>query len=141
MTHSDWIGPLAEDLYFKCRYAVCFVDDKSRFKWVFFTRDRTFDSFQVCFSAWCSKLAQYGFSVSGLTTDQGPELVSHDAFDFMDEWAVLRALSCRYRQSQDGVAESVWRVAFMGVRASLNSCVSDRQLKRRLWALALHHSV
>lgn len=67
--------------------------------------------------------------------------MSHDAFDFMDEHAVIRALSCRYRQSQDGVAESVWRVAFAAVRASLNGSISDRVLRRRMWALALHQRI
>ena len=119
LTHSDWAGPFAEDIYFKCRWACCFVDDYSRFKWIFFTVDRTWQTYQQCFSGWCSILGKHGHSVWELLTDQGPELVSHDAYDFMDEHGVDRSLSCRYRQSQDGVAESVWRVAFAGVRAAL----------------------
>ena len=140
-THSDWVGPLVEDLYFGCRYACCFVDDKSRFKWVFFTKDRTWESYQMCFSGWCAILAKYGFTVASLLTDQGPELVSADAFDFMDTHAIERALSCRYRQAQDGVAESVWRVAFADVRASVNSTITPKLLRRRMWALALHQRV
>ena len=104
-------------------YAVAFVDEFSKFKVVIFCRDRTAPTLMAAYRAYVGEMRSYGvFTFGTLQSDQGPEYVAHEAFDFCDEHAVNRLLSVRYTPQQNGAAEAVFGVYIPRARAALRAC-------------------
>jgi transposase InsO family protein len=138
-THCDTWGPFSEAFYYRgCRYAIAFVDGYSRFKVVVFTRDRTASTLLAAYRQYVAVMRSYGVSVFGtLQSDQGPEYVSEEAFDFCDEHAINRLLSVRYTAPQNGTAEAVFGVYVPRTRAILRAA----GMEKRFWALAFSHAV
>ena len=95
-THSDIFGCACEDLYFGARYAVCFVDDFSKYVMVLPMLNRTTASLRRAFCVYVSRMAVFGHIVAGLQYDGAQEYVSAEHSDFLDELAVEHIATCRY---------------------------------------------
>ena len=91
MTWGDIHGPLAEDIYFRARYAIAYVDEASRLKYVVIIRDMSSDAQQTAFK-WYRAWLHYwtGEVVSGFFSDGGGCYVSNEHRDFCDESAMLQ---------------------------------------------------
>lgn len=81
LVHSDVAGPFQAPSFSKARYVLTFIDDYSRFTWVYFLihKSEVFDRFQV-FKTRVEK--QSGKVVKILRTNNGREYVNKRLEDF-----------------------------------------------------------
>ena len=92
----------------------------------------------AAYRAYVAVMRSYGvFTFGTLQSDQGPEYVSEEAFEFCDEHAINRLLSIRYTAPQNGTAEAVFGVFIPRTRAILRAAGMDQ----RFWALGFSHAV
>ena len=75
--------------------------------------------------------------LAALMSDAGPEYVSHEAFDFCDEYVVQRILSVRYTPQMNGSAERVFGVHIPRAR----TMIAESGLTKRAYALAFQYSL
>ena len=81
LVHSDVAGPFPVPSFGKARYVLTFIDDFSRYTWVFFLlhKSEVFDKF-IIFKAQAEK--QSGKVIKILRTDNGREYVNSRLIDF-----------------------------------------------------------
>ena len=107
MTWSDMHGPLAEDVYFGARYAVVYIDEKSRLKYVCIIRDMTADAQDEAFKRYRAWFHYWtGEIVSGFLSDQGGAYVSNAHRDFCDESAIHRLTTVARNHQGNSLPES-----------------------------------
>ncbi|XP_071921648.1 retrovirus-related Pol polyprotein from transposon RE1 isoform X2 [Coffea arabica] len=102
--HSDvWgITPVISHAHY--RYFVTFIDDYSRFTWIYFLRTKAevFTVFQT-FVAYIE--TQFSTTIKIFQSDNGGEYVSHNFQAFLQHKGILSQRSCPYTPQQNGVAE------------------------------------
>ena len=146
MTWSDMHGPLAEDVYFRSRYAVVHIDEKTRLRYVTILRDMSSDSQMRAFKRYRAWFKYWtGEDVCGFTSDQGGAYVANQFRDFCDEAAIMVLTSVAYNHQGNSLPEAVWSGAFPRVRAMLLDMFGDttgrEHFVMRFWALALVYQV
>jgi hypothetical protein len=102
--HSDVWGISLVISHAHYRYFVTFIDDYSRFTWVYFLRSKAevFSIFQT-FVAYVE--TQFSTCVKILRSDSGGEYMSHAFQSFLQQKGILSQHSCPYTPQQNGVAE------------------------------------
>ena len=142
LTHTDTWGPFMSALYYTgCRYIITFVDDYSRVRFAVFAKDRVSSTLVEGYKLYLAFMRRVGVEIaSEWMSDGGPEYVSEECFDFCDEHAIKRLVSCRYVPPQNGVAEAVFRVYIPRARKMLAHC-GALPAGKRLYALALQHAL
>jgi len=133
-TQCDHWGPAVECLYYTgCRYAIGFRDAFTRFAWVVLVKNRSAAECINAFKIYCAVCRKRGFTVCGVDTDGITEYVSEALYDFCDDWAIERHVSCRYTSQQAGLIERVWGVSFPKIRAVCHQA----KVPLRNWGLVL----
>jgi len=86
------------------RYFVTFIDDYSRFTWVYFLHSKAnvFSIFQT-FVALVE--TQFSTKIKILRFNSGGEYMSHDFQSFLQQKEIISQRSCPYTPQQNGVAE------------------------------------
>ncbi|CAM6096997.1 unnamed protein product [Calypogeia fissa] len=104
LIHTDLCGPFAISSIHGARYLLTFIDDHSRFTWVYFLRskDETFCKFKE-FRAMIEK--ELGHNISCLHSDRGGEYLSTEFKHFCDQFGIQRQLTLARTPQQNGVAE------------------------------------
>lgn len=76
LVHSDLTGPFPQPYFSRARYVLTFIDDFSRYTWVYFLKQKSevFDHFQD-FKAFVEKYS--GKFIKILHIDNGGEYVNH----------------------------------------------------------------
>ncbi|GKV52289.1 hypothetical protein SLEP1_g58877 [Rubroshorea leprosula] len=126
--HSDLFGPTPTP-YSGFRYMLIFVDDFTRFTWVYFVKEKSevFLKFQE-FKETIERALER--KIKQLRTDNGGEFTS-DAFNsFCRSEGIRRELSCAYTPQQNGVAERKIRHLAETCRSWLHA----KNLPKELWA-------
>ncbi|XP_049394911.1 uncharacterized protein LOC125859256 [Solanum stenotomum] len=102
--HSDvWgISPVISHAHFK--YFVTFIDDYSRFTWVYFLRSKS-EVFSIFKKFLAYVETQFSTCIKLLRSDSGGEYMSHEFNNFLLEKGIVSQRSCPYTQQQNGVAE------------------------------------
>ena len=104
LIHSDvWgIAPVVSHVHYK--YFVTFIDDFSRFTWVYFLRAKgeVFSVFQR-FLAFLE--TQFSASIKVLRSDSGGEYMSNEFQVFLQRKGIISQRSCPSTPQQNGVAE------------------------------------
>ena len=102
--HSDvWgITPVISHTQFK--YFVTFIDDHSRFTWVYFlhTKSEVFDAFQK-FMVYVEK--QFSTSLKVIRSNSGGEYMSHKFQTYLHKHGILSQQLCPYTLQLNVVAE------------------------------------
>jgi len=77
------------------RYYIIFVDDYSRFMWIYFLKEKSeaLEKF-ITFKAYAEK--QYGTWIKCLRSDGGGEYISNAFDDYLRKQGIRRQLTCRY---------------------------------------------
>ncbi|MDM1593453.1 transposase family protein, partial [Escherichia coli] len=129
--HSDIWGPAQTPTINGKRYYITFIDDYTRFIWVYFLKEKSeaLNRF-MDFKTYVEK--QYGQWIKCLRTDGGGEYVSHAFEDYLRKHGIRRQLTCRYTPQQNGVAERKNRVICEVARAMLN----EKNMPNHFWAEA-----
>ena len=104
LIHSDVFGRVKQPSISEMRYMVMFIDDFSRYTWVFFMKEKS-DTF--------SKFKEFKEAVEGevkrkiqcLRTDNGGEYVSNEFSQYLKECQIRHQMTCPNTPQQNGVAE------------------------------------
>ena len=102
-----------------CRYYVVFIDDFSRFSWVY-PRVQNLDVFisfvkfkELVENQFCSRIKQF-------QSDNGGKFISKSFSDFFDLHGIIHCRSCPHTAQQNGLAECKHRhLMEMGLSLSL----------------------
>ena len=104
LVHSDvWgIAPHLSHAHYK--YFVTFIDDYSRFTWVYFlhSKSEVFHVFKM-FLAYVEN--QFSTCIKILRSDSGGEYVSTEFQNFLQQKGIISQKSCPYTPQQNGLAE------------------------------------
>lgn len=136
LVHADLCGPITPQTSAGNRYFLLFVDDYSRYMWVFMikTKDEVFQTFKK-FKMQVESEGQY--KLKALRTDRGGEFTSTQFTNYCNNEGIKRQLTAPYSPQQNGVVERRNRT-ILGVTRSLLKAMS---VPERLWGEAVRHAV
>ena len=143
--HTDICGPIILSDR-GMRYVITFVDDASRFCWVYFIRRKSqaidafvkfYDDSSMLLSRHVQHLTMANVSTKCLRSDQGGEYTSRDFRDLCRRLGVRHEWTAPYTPQSNGVAERMNRSLFEMCRAMLMSS----GLPANLWTYAIACSV
>ena len=134
--HSDVWGITPVISHAQYKYFVTFIDDYSRFTWIYFLRTKAevFTVFQT-FVAYIE--TQFSTCIKILRSDNGGEYVSHDFQAYLQRKGIVSQRSCPYTPQQNGVAERKNRHLLDMVRTLL----LQSSVPPRFWVEALSTAV
>ncbi|KAG6468104.1 hypothetical protein ZIOFF_072672 [Zingiber officinale] len=127
--HSDLMGPTKTTSYSEGNYMLLFVDDYSRFTWVYFVKHKS-ETFSIFLDFKKIVEGELGRKIKTLRTDNGGEFCSNEFLSFCRDNGIKRELSCPDTPQQNGVAERK-------IRHLVETCKSwlhAKKLPKELWA-------
>ena len=104
LVHSNLIGPFPTPSYGGSRYVLTFIDDCSRFCWVYFLKlkSKVFEHLNI----WKALVEnQSGIKIKVLRTNNGKEYVNKNLQHLCEECGIQMQHSTPYTPQQNGVAE------------------------------------
>ena len=103
LIHSDvWTSPVQS--LSGCRFYVLFVDDFSRFTWLFPLKHKS--EVFVCFLKYkCLVENLLSHKIKQIQTDGGGEYISSQFKAFLENNGIAHRISCPYTSEQNGIAE------------------------------------
>ena len=117
-------------------YFLIFIDDKSRYVWVYILKHK--DYVFPCFLEWKALVERStNQKLNALCTDNGGECMSTEFQAYLKKEGVRHELTVPKTPEQNGVAERMNRTLVEGVRAML----ADARLPHRFLAEALSKAV
>src|SRR5262249_40428711 len=130
--HSDICGPLSVKTYNNKEYFITFIDDFSRFAYVYLISMKS--EALSCFKKYRMEVEkQLGRNIKVLRTDRGGEYNSKEFELYCQESGIKRYTTMPYTPQQNGVAERKNRTLMNAVRCML----SHSGLPKNLWGEAL----
>lgn len=132
LIHSDVFGPVKQASLSGMKYMVTFIDDFSRYMWVYFMKEKseTFSKFKEFKEM---KEAEVDKRIRCLRTDNGGEYTSDEFFYFLRECRVRHQFTCANTPQQNGVAERKNRHLAEICRSMLHA----KNVPGRFWAEAM----
>ncbi|KAE8667231.1 tir-nbs resistance protein [Hibiscus syriacus] len=132
LVHSDVFRPVKQQSISGMRYMVTFIDDFSRYVWVFFMKEKS-DTF--------SKFKEFRDSAEGevenkicfLRTDNGEEYRSNEFSQYLRKCRIRHQYTCTNTPQQNGVAERKNRHLAEICRSMLHA----KNVPERFWAEAM----
>ncbi|KAB2594907.1 hypothetical protein D8674_030357 [Pyrus ussuriensis x Pyrus communis] len=134
--HTDVWGPTPVRSIEGYRYYVTFVDEYTRFVWIFLMSNKS-DVFTIFVQFYQFVLTQFGIPIKSLQTDGGGEYTSKRFSSFLAAKGILQLISCPYTPQQNGVAERKHR----HILDTAITLLSASGLPSVLWYFACAHSV
>ena len=130
VVHSDVCGKIGTKSLSGGEYFVTFIDDHTRFVWIYVLKDEVFQKFQE----WKTQVEKTtGKKIKTLRSDNGGEYTSNAFTSFLTEEGIKHELTMPHTPEQNGVAERLNRTLMESVRTML----ADSKLPHRFWAEAL----
>ncbi|KAE8732274.1 hypothetical protein F3Y22_tig00002237pilonHSYRG01326 [Hibiscus syriacus] len=132
LVHSDVFGPVKQQSISGMRYMVTFIDDFSRYVWVFFMKEKsiTFSKFKEFRD---SAEGEVGKKIYCLRTDNGGEYRSNEFSQYLRECRIRHQYTCANTPQQNGVAERKNRHLAKICRSMLHA----KNVSGRFWAEAM----
>ena len=136
LVHSDVCGPMPIPSLGGSRYYVTFIDDYSRYTFVYFMKNKSevFEKFKE-FHTYVVNIT--GKPVKILRSDNGGEYTSKEFESYLKENGITHQLSVPYNPAQNGVAERMNRTIMELTRSML----SHARMPNEFWAEAVNTSV
>lgn len=136
LVHSDLCGPLPASLG-KNIYFITFIDDYSRFSWVYLLKRRNASTITAVFNEWISLAEnQSSYTVKALRTDGGGEY-QRELSPLLRNQGIEHQQTTPYLPQSNGVAERLNRSLNEAVRAML----FQANMPQSWWAEAILHAV
>lgn len=130
--HSDVCGKIETKSLSGAEYFVTFIDDKSRYVWVYVMKHKS-EVFEK-FKEWKATVEKStGIQIKTFRTDNGGEYTSKEFEDYLKKEGIHHELTIPKTPQQNGVAERMNRTLVESVRSML----ADSKLPKRFWAEAL----
>lgn len=102
--HSDVWGPSRVGSLSGKYYYVVFIDDWSRYSWIYFLRQKS-EVLQVFKYLQAMVQTQFNKKIKILRTDSGGEYISTEFNHFLSAEGIIHQTSCPHQPQQNGVAE------------------------------------
>lgn len=136
LIHSDVCGPMSVSSLGGSRYYVTFIDDYSRYTFVYFMKNKSevLEKFKE-FHAYAMNVGENPIKI--LRSDNGGEYSSKEFESFLKSNGIVHQLSVPYNPAQNGVAERMNRT----IVESTRSMLSHAQMPNEFWAEAASTSV
>ena len=134
LIHSDVCGKVDTKSLGGAQYFLTFIDDKSRYTWVYFlsSKDQVYDKFQE----WKAKVEKStGQKVKVLRTDNGGEYTSRRFEKYLKDEGIRHEVTIPKTPEQNGVSERMNRTLVEMTRSMLHGS------PRTFWAEALSTAV
>ncbi|PKU78648.1 Retrovirus-related Pol polyprotein from transposon TNT 1-94 [Dendrobium catenatum] len=132
LIHSDVWGPAPVNSLDGFRYYVIFVDDFTRFSWLYLmtSKQETISKFRLF-----HQLIQTQFNITpkAFRSDGGGEFTSHEFNTYLQSHGIQRQLSCPHTPEQNGLAERKHRHLLDLARTMMHAA----NLPINLWAEAI----
>ena len=136
LVHSDVCGKLNSKSLSGAEYFVTFINDKTRYVWVYVIKQKS-DVFER-FCEWKAEVEKLlGRSLKTLRTDNGGEFTSEEFEEYLRKEGIKHELTIPKCPEQNGVAEQLNRTLMEMVRSML----ADSELPKSFWAEALSTAV
>ncbi|KAM1906652.1 hypothetical protein ACFX14_026396 [Malus domestica] len=132
LVHSDVFGPIKQPSIGGMRYMVTFIDDFSRYVWVFFMKEK-FDTFSKFKEFRESAEGEVGKKICCLRTDNGGEYSSSEFSQYLRECRIRHQYTCANTPQQNGVAERKNRHSAEVCQSMLHA----KNVPERFWAEAM----
>ena len=132
LVHSDVCGKINVKSLGGAEYFMSFIDDKTRFTWVYpiRTKDQVFKKF----CEWKTLVEKSsGKKLKAIRTDNGGEYTSREFQEYLTEEGIRHERTIPKTPEQNGVAERMNRTLVEATRSML----ADSNLPHTLWAEAL----
>jgi hypothetical protein len=120
LIHSDIWGPSPIPSINGFRYFVLFIDDHSRFTWIYFLKHRS-ELPQIYITFANMVKTQFSCSIKILRTDNAMEYRDSSLLQFLNKQGTVVQCSCPHTSQQNGRAERKHRYILDSVRAFLIS--------------------
>lgn len=132
LIHSDVCGPFEENAIGGYRYYVTFIDDKSRYTFVYLmrTKSEVFEKFKT-FEALIRN--KYMKTIKILRSDNGGEYLSTEFDKFLKSKGIEKHLTVAYTPQQNGVAERMNRT----IVESARTMMIHANLPKSYWGYAV----
>ncbi|KAE8704478.1 hypothetical protein F3Y22_tig00110450pilonHSYRG00264 [Hibiscus syriacus] len=132
LVHSDVFGPVKQQSISGMRYMVTFIDDFSRYVWVFFMKEKS-DTFSKFKEFRDSAEGEVGKKICCLRTDNGGEYRSNEFSQYLRECRIRHQYTCANTPQQNGVVERKNRHLAEICRSMLHA----KNVSGRFWAEAM----
>jgi transposase InsO family protein len=126
------MGPFSHPSINKARFVVIFVDDLSRFTWIYFLRQKS-EVFQHLKDFKALVETQSGKKIKVLQTNNGGEYVNHEIHNIFHEAKIQLQHTVPYTPQKNGVVERKNR----SLKEMASCMLHEESLPQRLWAEAL----
>ena len=136
IVHTDVWGASPITSHGHYRYFLTFIDDYSRFTWIYFLRSKA-DVFSVLQRFVALVETQFSTSIKILRSDSGGEYMSHAFQNYLQQKGIISQRSCPYTPQQNGVAERKNRHLLDVVRTLL----IESSVPTKFWVEALSTAV
>ncbi|KAI0516541.1 hypothetical protein KFK09_009218 [Dendrobium nobile] len=120
LVHSDVWGPAPSLLLNGYRFYVIFIDDYTRYSWLYLlhSKNEVFNTFQHL----CSLIkSQFHSKIQTLRSDGGGEFTSQAFWSYLAQHGINQQISCPYTPEQNGIAERKHRHLIELTRTLLHS--------------------
>ena len=128
LIHSDIIGHIPTPSYVKSRYVLTFIDDFSRYCWVYFLKQKfeVYDIFKV-FKGLVENLS--GKKIKVLRDDNGKEYINKNLHHICEENGIQMQHSVPYTPQQNGVVECKNKA----LKDMATCMLEDKYLYPKIW--------
>ncbi|KAM2035287.1 hypothetical protein ACFX16_038395 [Malus domestica] len=133
--HLDVWGPSPQKSIEGFRYYISFIDDCSRFVWIYPMINKS-DAFSIFCKFYAFVVTQFNGSIKYLQSDGGGEYMSKKFKQFLDSKWMIHHISCPHTPQQNGLAERKHR----HVVETTISLLSDAQWSSLFWYHACSHA-
>ncbi|RXW14669.1 hypothetical protein EST38_g11187, partial [Candolleomyces aberdarensis] len=146
LMHTDLGGPVTPQTPSGFRYWIIFVDDFTRYPWVFFLRDkseapaiikRMHDDIHAYFNRKITKIRLCDGFERTLRSDNGGEFVNRKLETYLRESGIHHETTAAYTPEQNGMAERMNQ----SVRNAATAMLVDSKLPKTLWSEAMSAAV
>ena len=133
--HMDVCGPLQMNTYDGCKYFTVFVDEYTKYRWVYVHKDRT--SAVDILRKWILDATKgTDLKVKCIRTDQAGEHLSKNYQNELKRQGIRMECSCSYNHHQNGVAEKAIRDI-----CNMARCMLDYgHVARDMWGYAVRYA-
>ena len=136
LVHSDVCGKISTKSLSGCEYFVTFIDDKSRYTWVYVLKSK--DQVFGCFKDWKAMVENdTGKKLKAIRSDNGGEYTSKEFQGYLKMAGIRHELTIPKTPEQNGVAERMNRTVVETARCML----AEAGLPKRFWAEAVATAV
>ncbi|KAG8492389.1 hypothetical protein CXB51_009729 [Gossypium anomalum] len=136
LVHTDVCGPMKTESLNGSRYFILFIDDSTRYCWIYFLKSKT-EVVQAFLKFKTAAETETGCKLRSIRSDNGTEYISAQFQDICARAGIKHQLTKVYTPQQNGVSERKNRSLLDMARCM----IFEKNLPKNLWAEAVNTAV